>query len=71
MPVASAIAGSERIAKHSCGATTAGLAQLSLVEHALCPLDVKRFWVPELHRPRSELSHRRTEFIPFVPLETE
>jgi len=41
MPVASAIAASERIAKHGGGAATAGLAQLLLIEHALGPLDTQ------------------------------
>jgi len=41
MPVASAIGTPERVAKHRGGAATSGLAQLSLIEHALCPLDTK------------------------------
>ena len=41
MPVASPIGTSERAARHGGGAAIAGLAQLSLVEHAVCPRDVK------------------------------
>jgi hypothetical protein len=41
MPGSSAIAGSERAAGRRGWAATAGLAQLSLIEHALCPLDTK------------------------------
>jgi hypothetical protein len=41
MPAAAQIAIGRRTGKHPGGVATAGLAQLSLIEHALCPLDTK------------------------------
>jgi hypothetical protein len=41
MPAAAQVAIGRRIAKHGSGVATPGLAQLSLIEHALCPLDTK------------------------------